>query len=235
MILLPSALGEGEADAEEALARAAWVARIHERDLRAAGHEALRIAATRGLRDELERTSSGLALYAHGNQPPMVPPDRVDGEAQDRLRRDPTAYLRPSIQHRAGEPILDLDNLDRLKGRWVYAFACRAGVELAGQAVQQGCPLFVGYQVALQLDWSLDDLPPEILAAFERFLSATLLELADGRTDRERIGRRLYELAEPVEQWLIAHPEVGQGVMVLMAQLKGRLVIRAPVSDPQEP
>lgn len=138
------------------------------------------------------------------------------------------AFTRPAIQHRAGQPILDPDNLDRLDRRWAYAFACRAGVELAGQAVAKGCKCFVGYDVPLQLDWDPKELPPQIQSELEHFLAAVVCSLALGEHSELDLKRRLYDLAAPIERWLIANPHSSPGLLVTITQLKDRLVVRLP-------
>lgn len=234
MILLLAALGDGSHDAEAALERSAWVARITERALTTDGHDARLVAAPTGLRDALSASFEGVALYAHGAQAPIVSSPREAKRGTHAPRTDATDYTRPAILHRAGDPILDAYNLKVLSGRWAYAFACRSGVELAGQAVQQGCTCFVGYEVALQLDWNPEDLPIEVRADLERFLTATVRAIARGERDADAIGRALFALAEPVELWLHEHPGTAQGIEILLTQLKNRLVLRLPVPDLDE-
>lgn len=106
---------------DEALAVTAWIAR--ETIARApiapailAGAGAVRAAFERHLADVAG--PAGLAFFGHGSEDRLFDADR------------------PALAN--GPALLDRDNVGRLRGFWVHAFACWSGRQLAAHADRAG-------------------------------------------------------------------------------------------------
>ena len=149
------------------------------------GERARRGALEQALAGEVR----GLAFFGHG--------------AEDRLL------------DASGTAALDERNLACVRGRWVHAFACRAGDHLAGPAAAAGVHCFVGYESALNVDWSPDEIPGPIREAFIRLVTQTTLELARGVLDGDVLRRAALEAQAIVIQWCDEHPGDATGLEIM--------------------
>lgn len=165
------------------------------------GDQARRAPLERALAGEVR----GLAFFGHG--------------AEDRLL------------DASGAAALDEQNLASVRGRWVHAFACRAGDHLAGPAAAAGVLCFVGYESALNVDWSPDEIPGEIHAAFILLVTQITLELARGVLDGDVLRRAALAAQAIVIQWCDEHPGEAAGLEIMAQQLLARMVVRRP-GDP---
>ena len=184
-----------------------WVAhRNYERLAAELGQVPLLLEGERARRGALEQALAGevrgLAFFGHG--------------AEDRLL------------DASGTAALDERNLACVRGRWVHAFACRAGDHLAGPAAAAGVHCFVGYESALNVDWSPDEIPGPIRDAFIRLVTQTTLELARGVLDGDVLRRAALEAQAIVIQWCDEHPGDATGLEIMAQQLLARMVIRRP-------
>lgn len=126
-----------------------------------------------------------------------------------------------------GESILDGDNVALLAGRWVHAFACRSGVELPGLAVAAGSTCFVGYEIALLVEWSPEEIPAPIRTAFIALVTEVTWQLANGARDQKSILQALAPHQEVILGWCDAHPGEAGGVAITAQQLMSGLVCRS--------
>lgn len=157
-------------------------------------------AATRGVLEQtLTEAVRGFAFFGHGDE--------------ERL-------------HGADGPVLDIHNIGRLKGRWVHAFACRAGTDLASAAAMAGVSCFVGYESSLIVEWDPDEIPTAVRPAFAQLVTQTTLELARGVHDADAIGAALFEVQAAVISWCDEHPDEAGGLEITAQQLLTRLVLR---------
>ncbi len=157
-------------------------------------------AGRAALEQALTRGSTGLAFFGHGG------PDRLFDAS--------------------GDAAVDEQNIHRLRGQWVHAFACRAGGHLAGPAISAGVACFVGYESALYVGWSPDHIPAPVRAAFVQLVTQTTLELASGVTDGDILRRAALEAQAEVIVWCDANSDEAGGLEILAQQLLARLVVR---------
>lgn len=125
-----------------------------------------------------------------------------------------------------GAAALDEHNLALVRDRWVHAFACRAGDHLAGPAAAAGVRCFVGYESALNIDWTPDEIPDPIRPAFIELVTQTTLELARGVSDGDALRRAALGAQATVIAWCDEHPEQAMGLEITAQQLVARLVVR---------
>lgn len=206
VIFAPTYDNDDDDDAVAAARCSHWVAqRNHERlDVELGlplmmlnGEQAHRAALEQALGDP----TRGLAFFGHGSEHRLL--DQGDAAALDR------------------------DNVHLVRGRWVHAFACRAGVELAGYAAAAGSSCFVGYESALIQEWDPDHIPQEIRSAFIQLITQTTLELARGICHADLLrGGALVDAQEIVIAWCDEHPGDAPGLEILAHQLVARLVVR---------
>jgi hypothetical protein len=182
-----------------------WVAQRTRERLTAEGLGTAALEGTQATRDSLERSlageTTGLAFFGHGS------PDGLYAE---------------------GVAVLDTANLHVLRARWVHAFACRAGVQLAAEAVAAGAVCFAGYRSSLLIDWDPRDIPQPIYADFVQLVTQTTLELARGVHDDRALVRAAIEAQARIMEWCDAHPEQANGLQIMAQQLLSSLVVRRP-------
>ncbi|MBI4702716.1 MAG: hypothetical protein HY744_16460 [Deltaproteobacteria bacterium] len=149
---------------------------------------------------------AGVALFGHGDEASVAGSDR--------------------------QPVLDVENVRLLAGRWAHAMACRAGVHLAGRAAAEGAACFVGYDVALLVDWKPERLPAELRPLVADLVTVTTRKLADGARDEPTLRRAADAAALRVQQWMNDHPDVDVGRLSVAAhQLVARMVVRAAATS----
>lgn len=200
--------------AEEALACSALVGRWTVERLAEAFREEFVVhditpPLRRQLEIALESVAEGFLAFCHGKE------RSLEG------RRDSS-----SIQVQA---VLDESNVHLLRGRWVYAFACRTGVELAGVAIAAGARCYAGYESAIVMEFRAEDLttiPADVLDAWIELVTETPLLIARGVSDEIAIKRRINALSRPVIKWCDENPGRARGLQILAQQLVSRLVVR---------
>lgn len=167
------------------------------------------IAGASARRDALEAALAGevdgLAFFGHGQEERLLGEQRVS--------------------------VVDETNLALLRGRWVHAFACRAGVQLAGSAAAAGVRCFAGYESALIVEWDPDAIPLQIRGAFFELVTQTTLELARGVHDVTTIRRAARDAQAEVIAWCDEHPGEAPGLEIMAQQLLARLVVRRADAD----
>ena len=162
-----------------------WIAlRTHER---LATEVKIRLTLLEGhgaTRQELERTMTseveGLAFFGHGT---------------------------PHGLYANGMTVLDSQNLSIVRGSWVHAFACRAGIELAAQATAAGAICFVGYQCGLLIEWEPEDIPEPIIDDFIHFVTETTVGLSRGVYDKHALCASVMDSQARIMEWCDANPE----------------------------
>lgn len=190
------------ATGDESLKSSRWAGQQVSERLAAVSFEITPIEQRGGLRAALDQLggAAGVAFFCHGSEHALI-----DGEKS---------------------PILDADNADRLRGRWAYAFACRSGVELAAIAAHHGCDAYVGYEAAVIVEWSPDDIPDVVRSEFAELLSEAALLLATGERDQRALRTKLLAKAGPLQLWCIDHPGASRGLEITLQQLCRRVVLR---------
>lgn len=126
-----------------------------------------------------------------------------------------------------GCPLLDRYNCDLLAGTWFYAFACRAGVELAACAAPPAT-IAAGYTVPLIVEFDPGLLSGELLTRFVDFVVAVPVLLATGETDARAIAREVEARAERVAELFVEDPAPPAGIEIALQQLSRRLQFYPP-------
>lgn len=156
-------------------------------------------AATRdALGHTLSGDAAGLAFFGHGD---------------------------PDGLYAASGAVLDVHNLNLLRDRWAHAFACRAGEQLAAEAVAAGATCFAGYRSRLLLQWEPEDIPEPIRDDFVRLVTQTTLELARGVRDIALLLRAAADAQARIMAWCDDHPDEAGGLQIMAQQLLFSLVI----------
>lgn len=171
---------------DPALENSAWVA--EQTMARLAHRPALSLFASHATRAALSAALAqpsaleGIAFFGHGGV--------------DRLfdaNRSPTD---PS-----GPAALDAANVALCAGRWIYAFACHSGQQLAALAVQHGVTIYVGYRRPLDVGWSV---PPPAERELVDLVSCATAALLEGERSepalRARVDAAASRFVEALEQ-----------------------------------
>ncbi|WP_437959163.1 hypothetical protein WME76_05615 [Sorangium sp. So ce119] len=120
---------------------------------------------------------------------------------------------------------LDATNAARVGPRWAHAMACNTGVALV-PACAAHAGLFVGYDVRLIVEWTVEELPDALRELLARLVTATTLGLLAGVRARTDLQRRAAAAADELTAWVIENAEDGYlGVLVLAQQLVDRMVV----------
>lgn len=185
---------------DKALWNSHWVARQTLRRIQEPANVLEREAAVREALESALREPAveGLALFGHGCPHAAFGSDRCEA--------------------------LDARNLELVKDKWVHAFACLTGEELALSATS--AEIFVGYNTSLVVEWSVEDLPPELRELLAKLVTVTTAALFEGVRDKKELQRRAENAADDVALWLNENmPEGSLGVGVLTDQLVTRMVV----------
>lgn len=178
-----------------------WIARQTARLAASPPRVIERAEATREALEEAlaNEETGGLALFGHGR------PDAILGSD--------------------GREALDLANLHLLKNRWAHAIACNAGRELVPAGAH--ADVFVGYDVSLIVEWTLEDLPEALRDRIAHMVTATTLGLVEGLRSRVELQRRAEIAAEAVVVWLLENTDEGYlGIHILAQQLVQNMIVR---------
>lgn len=210
----------------EALRASRWVAeRTAERlaDALCLFHERVeREALPAALADRM-----GLAFFGHGAEVP----DRFSRD-DDGFPKDQSDLSEKYLAGGGSEALLDRHNAHLLAGRWLHAFACRAGTTLVDRVVQAGATCAVGYRPAILMEWTPEDtegLPPEIHAAFVRLVTGVTVALAAGIAEEGALLDAIASEEGLIIQWCDENPGKAPGVGILAQQLmKPKVVRRQP-------
>ncbi len=172
---------------DETLAVTAWIAR--ETAARAAtapvvlaGRAAVRSVFEQRLAERADL--AGLAFFGHGGEDRLFDADRPAGADAPAL--------------------LDRDNVGRLRGFWVHAFACSSGKQLATHAVEQGVTIYVGYERPLDAGW---DCPPSAAPELVALVTSTTFALLEGERDERSLRARASRAADDFFWALEALPD----------------------------
>jgi hypothetical protein len=186
---------------DTALWNSFWIA---EQTARLTAEPALRLEREAAVRTGLESALAdselrGVALFGHGR------PHAVMGSD--------------------GHEALDAANVALISGRWAHAIACNTGQELALAAAVHA-DIFVGYNVALIVGWTLENRPGELRDRLARMVTATTLALLEGVRAKTELMRRAAAAADEVTEWLLENTDDGYlGLHVFAQQLVDRMVV----------
>lgn len=196
---------------DDPLRRSSWMAACTFMALEGDGREVVKLLgpdATRAsLEASAERGFDGVALFGHGEK------EAIFGDA--------------------GASALDHFNASILRKRWAHAVACRAGVELADDAVDAGASCFAGYDIAIHTDWDPDDMPESARLRLEALVTCVSRALADGTRGQQGLRVIASRAADALVAWCLENPDAGnhEGLEITAHQLASRLVVR-PELDP---
>ncbi len=98
----------------------------------------------------------------------------------------------------SGTPALDGSNVAACAGAWVWAYACRTGVELGPRAIAAGATRWVGFFAAVHVDWIVDEIPVEVAADFEALATEVPAQLAAAALDEAALRLRIRQLGEAI-------------------------------------
>jgi hypothetical protein len=172
---------------DEALRATAWVARKTIDHAEEPPESLLDSAATR---ENFERSLAenpglaGIAFFGHGGEDRLFSADRA-----------------PESE---GPALIDPENVALLRGRWVHAFACNSGKELACHAIRSGAQIYVGYRRPLDAGW---DCPPSAEHQFIRLVTSTTLALLSGERDERTLRSKVSAAADDFFEALEALPD----------------------------
>lgn len=155
-----------------------------------AGRGAVR-AAFEGLLDATPGLA-GLAFFGHG--------------ADDRL------YDADRPPEGKGPALLDRENVSRLRGFWIHAFACWSGNALATHAVESGAEIYVGYKRPLD---AVTEVPADVVEAFLALVTTTTLALVQGERDERALRGRASLAADDLYLVLETLPDDTPGLIWL--------------------
>lgn len=162
---------------DEALHNSAWVA--EQTIARLSDRPAHALRGSQAVRSELEaalqtiQTLQGIAFFGHGGVDRLFDANRSPSD--------------PS-----GPAALDTENVALCARRWIYAFACWSGQQLATRAVLQGVEIYVGYRQPLDVGWSV---PPPAAPEFVKLVSCVTQALLEGERDEQCLRKRVDKAA----------------------------------------
>ncbi|WP_437929822.1 hypothetical protein WMF37_11390 [Sorangium sp. So ce291] len=187
---------------DAALWNSRWMA---EQTMRlAAGAEAVSVEGGEAVRKALESALEdsalqGVALFGHGLPHAVMGSDHCEA--------------------------LDAGNAACVGPRWAHAMACNTGAALVPSCAGQP-GLFVGYEVRLIVEWTIEALPEALRELLARLVTATTLGLLAGVRARADLQRRAAAAADELTAWILENTEEGYlGVLVLGQQLVERMVV----------
>lgn len=170
----------------------------------AAGSEAVAVQGAAAVRGTLESALAdgaleGVALFGHG--------------------------MRHAVMGSDAREALDAGNAACVGPRWAHAMACNTGAMLVPSCA--GHPgVFVGYDVRLIVEWTVEELPDALRELLARLVTATTLGLLAGVRVRADLQRRAAAAADELTAWIVENTEEGYlGVLVLADQLVSRMVV----------
>ncbi|MCA9682545.1 MAG: hypothetical protein KC457_10150, partial [Myxococcales bacterium] len=85
------------------------------------------------------------------------------------------------------------------------AFACLSGNTLAFDALNLDVAAYLGYNIAVNLEWDPSVLPPEVAATLRDLVTTATVMLARGERSRSAIGRAVREAANRLLEAANAH------------------------------
>ena len=136
------------------------------------------------IRAELATPHDGFAYFGHG--------------------RDCVLYQRCDERDRP-LPLLDGGDISLIGHRWFHAFACLTGNTLAFDAVDHGVAAYLGYNIAVNVEWEPLQLPTEVAARLRDLVTTATLMLALGERSRQSIGRAVRSAAIRLQRAANSH------------------------------
>ncbi|HSO00198.1 MAG TPA: hypothetical protein VLS89_18025 [Candidatus Nanopelagicales bacterium] len=140
--------------------------------------------------------------------------DRASVEAELSKPHEGFVYLGHGREHvlyrcrdESGEPvpIVGIEQVRLLGDRWFHAFACLSGHTLCRDAANAGAGAYLGYRVAVTVEWDVPQLPDELRVLLEDLVTAATLELTLGQRSRSAIRRRVRDASDRLLDWLDSH------------------------------
>jgi hypothetical protein len=178
------------------------IARRTEVRLAAEGHVVHRIVGDACVESRLvSRRPDGTAYYGHGS------PELIPGSD--------------------GVGLFPGDAAERLRGRWLHAFACEAGQAFTERVLAHDPTVIVAYRTWLRTDWSFEDLPHAVAVRFDLFLTEVTSTLAAGTFDEVQTSRELQRLLdEMTEVWAVGRPDLALSIGAFCRYLIRGMVVR---------
>ena len=160
--------------------------------------------------------ATGLAFFGHGGEIKTLTLDQRDLNEK-------------FLDGGHAEPLLDRHNTHLLTGRWLHAFACRAGTTLLDHAATAGATCAVGYESVLVMEWTPEDveaLPLDVREAFVSLTTGVTLALVGGEVEATALCAAIVEAQGRLMSWCDENPGLAPGVEILAQQLVARMVVR---------
>ncbi|MEZ4393344.1 MAG: hypothetical protein R3A48_19840 [Polyangiales bacterium] len=98
-------------------------------------------------------------------------------------------------------PVLDAANLHLVGPRWIHAFACNSGNVLSVSARREGVGAYLGYNRPVNVEWTVDELPPEVVEILREIVTAASIALHRGERSRRAIRRMIRERYDAWVRW----------------------------------
>lgn len=136
------------------------------------------------IRAELTKPHDGFAYFGHG--------------------RDCVLYQRCDAENKP-VPLLDRNDISLVGPRWFHAFACLSGNTLAFEAVDLEVAAYLGYNIAVNVEWEPLRLPAEVAARLRDLVTTATIMLALGERSRQAIGRNVREAANRLQGAVHSH------------------------------
>lgn len=199
-------------------------------------HEEPQLAACHWM---AERTVEELGRAGHHVLSVLGPDCRrgaIDGEIK---KVDGFVGLDHGMDDRFGpqaDPLLDPQNVGRLRGAFVHLIACLCANDLGRTAIAAGVRVFAGYDAALIVEWEPRRLPTEVQARLERLVTTVSRALASGGDAETPLRKAVATAADEVADWLAQFgdeldPEDYRGLEISAHQFVERLVVLTATAD----
>lgn len=137
--------------------------------------------------------------------------DRLSAEAELSQPHEGFAYFghgREHVLYRCSDdsenpvPIIGVEQVRLIGARWFHAFACLSGGSLCRDAASSGAAAYLGYCVAVNVEWEVAPLPDELRVLLQDLVTVATLQLAQGERSRDAIRRRVREASDQLVDWL---------------------------------
>lgn len=123
------------------------------------------------------------------------------------------------------EKAIDETNLSCVCTEWLHLLACHVGSNLAVSG-RAHSTFIVGYRGAVIVEFTVEDLPRELLGRLKTLLLSATLALLSGIRSRQELQRQISTAADSVVAWLLENTEDGDylGLHCLTETLVERII-----------
>lgn len=104
-------------------------------------------------------------------------------------------------------PLFDVNEARIVGARWFHAFACLSGNTLALDALDAGIAAYLGYRIAVNVEWEPSQLPTEITTTLRELVTIATLRLALGERSTMALRRAVRDVAVRLCEAVDVHRE----------------------------